>query len=234
METTERPPRFLVSEYKFEDMHLKVGDHLQIESASHTDKRHYTTLVGFVPAQSVLMRTPFEEGLPAPYVDGEAVTVRIFTGVGIFAFDSAVQRVCVSPFHYLHLNFPTTVRGTQIRTTERVKVYMPTQVVRADKAPVAGVITDVGIGGAALECSEHMSAGEHVTVHLRFSLEQMHLTADFDTHALLHRQHASPAENQAATVYRCGVEFEDLTLGQTVLLQNFVYHQLLENHQVVI
>lgn len=234
MDTPQREPRFLVTQYQFDDMHLRVGDRFQLESRAHPSQRHYGTLVGFSPGQSVLVRTPFADGLPVPYTDGQALTARAFTGVGIFAFDTAVQRICVSPFHYMHLDFPAEVRGTQIRATERVKVTMPTEVEAAGGACTPGVIVDVGIGGAMLECSRRFYAGDRLNVYISFALEQMHLTAGFKAEALVHHLLESKEPDEARPLHRYGLEFQNLTLGQQVMLQNFVYHQLLQDHQLLI
>jgi len=233
MEAPQREPRFLVTEYQFDDMHLRVGDRFQLESHAHPVQRHYGTLVGYAPGQSVLVRTPFVNGLPVPYTEGQALTARAFTGVGLFAFDTAVQRVCVSPFHYLHLDFPSEVRGVQIRTTERVKVTMPTQVSTAGMQ-VPGVITDIGIGGAMLECDRQLRGGECLSVYVTFSLEQMQIKAGFEAEATVHRRLDSTQPDQATPLHCYGLEFENITLGQRVMLQNFVYHQLLQDHQLLI
>jgi len=233
MNTTSQPPRFLVTQYQFDDMHLRVGDRFQLESRAHPVQRHYGTLVGFSAGQSVLVKTPFVDGLPVPYADGQALTARAFTGMGVFAFDTAVQRVCVSPFHYLHLDFPATVRGVQIRATERVKVTMPTQVtVAGTQAP--GMISDIGIGGAMLECGRQLHAGDSLSVYVSFALEQMQLKAGFEAEARVHHPLESTQRDQALPLHCYGLEFENLTLGQRVMLQNFVYHQLLQDHQLLI
>lgn len=233
MEASQREPRFLVTQYQFDDMHLRVGDRFQLEAHAHPAQRHYGSLVGFSAGQSVLVKTPFVDGLPVPYTDGQALTARAFTGRGIFAFDSSVQRVCVSPFHYLHLDFPTEVRGVQIRGTERVKVTMPTQVSIAGMQ-VPGVITDIGIGGAMLECDRPLPDGKGLGVFVTFSLEQMQVKAGFEAEATVHRRFESTQPDQATPLHSYGLEFENLTLGQRVMLQNFVYHQLLQDHQLLI
>lgn len=226
--------RFLVTQFHFDDMRLHVGDRFQLETHGPGASRHYSTVIGYVPGQSVLIKTPFVGGVPAPYTDGQPLTARAFTGRGLFAFDTTVERVCISPFHYLHLAFPTEVRGAQIRNTERVRVYMPTEITFSGHAPVPGMITDLGINGAAVECNQSFPEQAPLTVHIRFSLEDIHLTAAFEAQAVVHKKTESPKTNQASPVFSYGVEFTDLTLGQTVLLQNFVYHQLLTHRHIVI
>lgn len=234
MEVSQREPRFLVSQYQFDDMHLRVGDRFQLESPARPAERQYGTLVGFSPGQSVLVKTPFVEGLPVPYTDGQQLTARAFTGKGVFAFDAMVQRVCVAPFHYMHLDFPSEVRGVQIRATERVKVTMPTRLQLPGGTEEPAMLSDIGIGGAMLETGHRLHAGNRLTVLLRFALEEMHLTASFSAEALVHREVEAPRPDQAAPLHCYGLEFKNLTVGQMVMLQNFVYHHLLADHQVLI
>jgi c-di-GMP-binding flagellar brake protein YcgR len=233
MNTTSSEPRFQVAPCHFDDLHLRIGDRLQLETPGQPPQRHYATLLGFAPAQSVLVRTPFVDGFPITYTDGQALTARAFTGMGVFAFETAVQRVCISPFHYLHLEFPTAVRGVQIRSTERVRVNMPTQIT-LDGAPEPGTIADIGIGGARLEINRSLRAGLRLRVQLAFPLEQMQIKAAFEADAVVHRQLESDQRDRPTPLCAYGLEFEDLTLGQRVMLQNFVYQRLLLDHQVLI
>lgn len=234
MDVSPREPRFLVTQYQFDDMHLRVGDRFQLESPARPAERHYGTLVGYSPGQSVLVKTPFVDGLPLPYADGQPLTARAFTGKGIFAFDTAVQRVCVSPFHYMHLAFPAAVRGTQIRATERVKITLPTRIQLPGGTEEPAMLTDIGIGGAMLECGRRLHAGNRLTVLLRFALEEMNLTAGFTAEALVHREAEAPQPDQAVPLRCYGLEFRNLSVGQRVMLQNFVYHHLLAGHQLLI
>lgn len=233
MDTPQVKPRLLTTQYQFEDIHPRIGERFQLEAHELPLERHYGSLVGYAPGQSVLVKTPFVAGLPVPYRDGQELTVRAFTGLGIFAFDSAVQRICVSPFHYLHLVYPVEVRGTQIRATERVKVNMPTQVSREGGA-TPGVIRDIGIGGAMLECALMLNVGDVLQVQITFTLEQMQVKAGFEALATVQRALPASIEAQPGMVHGYGLEFSNLTLGQRVMLQNFVYHCLLEDQQFVI
>jgi hypothetical protein len=233
MDNPERDPYILVTQFNFDDMHLRVGDRFQLESLADPGQFHYGALLGFLEEQSVLVKTPFVDGLPMPYTDGQALAARAFTGMGIFSFDTAVQRVCVAPFHYLHLDFPATVRGAQIRAAERVKVTMPSQVT-IDGVQLPGIITDVGIGGALLECSRQFQLGDPLCVYVFFGLEQMHLKAGFEAQARVSHLLESAQSEAGIPLHRYGIEFENVTLGQRVMLQNFVYHQLLQDHRLLI
>ena len=233
MDYLQEAPRLLTTRYQFEDIHARIGERFQLEAHELPLERHYGVLVGYAPWQSLLVKTPYVAGLPVPYRDGQALTVRAFTGLGVFAFDSAVQRVCVSPFHYLHLGYPIEVRGTQIRASERVKVNMPTQVSReGDLTP--GVISDIGIGGAMLECGLVLNIGDVLQVQVTFALEQMQVKAGFEVLATVHRALPAATDAQPGMMHCYGLEFSNLSIGQRIMLQNFVYHCLLEDQHSLV
>ena len=222
---------FVVKPCAFADMHLAVGDRILLESRGPVPGRHYTTLVGYAPGESVLVRTPVEGGLPVPYADGQSLSLRAFTGIGVFAFDTAIQRICTSPFHYLHLTFPASVRGARIRHTERVRVALPTEI-QVGERRLPALITDLGVGGAMLECAAKLTVGTPLTVHLAFSLEALQIQAAFDARGRIKRIVERRHPEQAVPLADYGVAFERLTLGQRVMLQNFVYHHLLHDNRL--
>ena len=230
MDHAQATPRFLLTQYHFEDMHPRIGEHFQLEAHELPLQRHYGALLGYAVGQSVLVKTPFVAGLPMSYRDDQELTVRAFTGMGIFAFDSSVQRVCISPFHYLHLAYPDEVRGTQIRAAERVKVCMPTQVHRGD-AVLPGLIRDIGVGGAMLECALDLQVGDTLRVYVSIALGQMQVKAGFEAQATVHRLLPGAREVLAPARQSYGLEFSELSLGQRILLQNYVYRGLLEDQQ---
>lgn len=234
MDMAEQAERFLIEHYRFEDMHAQVGDRVQLGIPPASGERHYGILLGYLAGQSVLIKTPLVHGMPLPVADDARVTVRAFTGRGVFAFDSAVQRICVSPFHYLHLEFPAAVRGAQIRASERVRAHMPTEVTVQDGRSFPGLILDLGIGGALLECGERWPVGTPLQVFLRFELEPTNVSAGFKVATRIHSAAVAGERAAAAPLFRYGIAFESLTLGQTVMLQNFVYHRLLEDRQIAL
>ena len=84
MDNPQRDPYILVTQFNFDDMHLPVGDRFQLESLADLGQFHYGALLGFSEGQSVLVNTPFVDGPPMPYTDGQALTARAFAGWGFF------------------------------------------------------------------------------------------------------------------------------------------------------
>ena len=108
---------------------------------------------------------------------------------------------------------------------------MPTQVT-TDGAQVPGIITD--IGGAQLECERPFQAGDHLSVQVFFDLEQVHLKSSFEAEARVSHPLESAQPDPGSVLQRYGLEFAEITLGLRIMLQNFVYHQLLQDHRQLI
>src|SRR4029079_10643969 len=99
---------------------------LQLELVTGNARSHYyTTLIGYVPGHSVLIRTPLVQNLPVPVPEGAVVLVRHFSGRHAFTLESRVERVCRSPYPYIHLAYPAQVQQTLIRGALRVSVALP-------------------------------------------------------------------------------------------------------------
>src|SRR5258706_8180261 len=60
-----------ISTCSFEAMQLHVGERLQLDLTADIARNHYyTTLIGFVPEHTVLVRTPLVQNLPIPMPAG--------------------------------------------------------------------------------------------------------------------------------------------------------------------
>ena len=80
---------------EFEDMNLQVGVRLQImPSKAANPSVHYTSLIGFVSGEYLLLKIP-QEG--AVLHEGDSVIIRVFSGVSVYTFSSQVESVLKSP-----------------------------------------------------------------------------------------------------------------------------------------
>jgi len=215
-------------------MRLQVGERVQIELLPpHDHERHFTTLIGYLKGQSLLVKTPIVHGLPLPVPDGAMFEVRAFSGSTVFTFRCEVVRVCVSPFAYLHLSFPSLIRGAVIRKSERVRVNIPAKVASmkegAQEEWLPASIANVGTGGALIE-SRHELGGpnEAIRVAFSFNIEPDDYEASVSVQAVIQKvtRAAEPDAAGRGFIYY-GVQFRDLQPGQAVVLQNLVDQRLI-------
>lgn len=229
--------RFPLTDFSFDDMRLQVGERVQIELLpAHHHQHHFTTLIGYLKGESLLVKTPIFNGLPLPVPDGAMVEVRAFSGSTVFTFQCEVVRVCVSPFAYLHLSFPTLIRGAVIRKGERVRVDIPAKVAAATEGPQAGWrparIVNVGTGGALIE-SRHELGGPNEVIRAAFSfnIEPDNYEASVSVQAVIQKvTRATEPDAAGRGVIYYGVQFRDMQPGQTIVLQNLVDQRLIDNH----
>jgi c-di-GMP-binding flagellar brake protein YcgR len=215
----------------FSEMKLQLGERLELELLDSRDRsRHFTTLVGVIPNESLLVRTPVAKGITLPMGDNERVLIRLFSGTRAFAFETSVLRVCISPSHYLHLAIPLAIQCADIRSAIRIAAGFPATVRKAvDLAagqPIGVTITNISIGGAHIAGEKDLGpVGSGLHMRFGFHLRPNNYEAHVETVATI--QSVTPGDKG----YEYGLRFEDLGSAQTILLQNFVYQLIVEEHK---
>jgi c-di-GMP-binding flagellar brake protein YcgR len=216
---------------EFEDMNLQLGERLELELLSSSGHpRYVTTLIGCIPRESLLVRTPVVNAVAVPIREDERILVRLFSGTKVFSFETPVMRVCVSPSHYLHLAFPRQIQCADIRSAIRMTTGLPGIVRKATDVtgehPVRVTITNISIGGAHVAVRENLgNVGAELQLRFGFRLHPNDYEVHVETTATI--QSVTPAGKG----YEYGLHFENLGSAQTILLQNFVYQLLVEEHK---
>lgn len=228
-----------LSRCSFDAMKLQTGERLELEftgQAGH--KPYFSRLIGYLHGQGLIVQTPLLNGLPVPLRDEEQILVRVFSGTRAFAFTSTVVRICVSPFHYLHLSFPTVVQGAEIRKTLRVKVNLAALVTGGSNVklplPVEAVVADLSIAGALLDAPPGLGEkGDQLKIKFSFFAEPDNKPVDMEAETVIQSTLARKrAEGLAPPgLIQYGLAFQGLHWPEAVLLQNLVYQRLIDSHR---
>ena len=174
----------------FEDMHLHVGDKVQIEMIdAHDNVRHLTILIGYLKSVSLLVKTPIVNGLSLPMAMGDAIVVRVFSGMKAYAFNAKVERVCLSPFAYIHLSFPTNIRSMDVRNAMRLRVDMPATAMkvkdRESAVPIPVILSNLSISGALVDSDENLGdIGDFVALAFTLRVQPNDYEADLKVDAV--------------------------------------------------
>lgn len=211
----------------FADLKLQVGERIELQrSPAGLNPRLFTRVIGYAPGESLLIRTPVVNNLPADLREGDKVYVRAFSGTRAFGFASSVQRLCIAPFLYMHLTMPGEVQYVDIRHDQRlpVKLLAEARGAGGDWQPV--LMLDLAEGGSLVE-SMHAMGGVGAEVELRFSFPLAHLAQEV-TLTVAGKLHpaGTPQLDDGVQAYRYGVEFGELSGNDAVLLQNFLFNLL--------
>lgn len=218
-----------------DQLQLHIGDRLQLElNADGAHNQYFTLLIGYVPGHSVLVRTPLVQNLPVPVREGEAALVRTFSGRHASTFETTVLRASRSPFPYLHLSYPQTVKQALIRGALRVRVSLPGTAARPGDEPGAALISDLSVSGALLESEQPLGeAGEKVDLAFKFVVQPNNYEVKLAVSAEVQSVKSRQGEG-TASVFVTGVRFMRLHTTETLLLQSYIQQVLLQDRSRVV
>jgi c-di-GMP-binding flagellar brake protein YcgR len=229
-----------ISTCSFEAAQLHVGERLQLELLADSSRNHYyTTLIGFVPGHSVLIRTPLVQNLPIPVPEGAAVLVRAFSGRHAYTLETRIDRVCRSPYPYMHLAYPAQVQQTLIRGALRVRVALPGTVSNSneqvDEPPRAVVLSDLSVSGAQLETELSLGeTGKKFGLAFKFVVQPNNYEVKLITSAQIQSVRKVKKGQGADELFSHGVRFNKLHATEGLLLQSYIQQVLLSDRSRVV
>ena len=209
----------------FGEMGARIGERVEFQLVpTRLHPRLYTHCIGYEPGESLLIRTPLQNNLPVSLHEGQEVVIRAFTGTLAYAFTTRVQRICIMPFLYLHLDIPKEVQCVEVRRSQRRPVRLLGEAKAFEEEghwqPV--MLLDLGLGGALVESGHSLGeAGDELELRFTLPVELLEQDVELSTASALlqvqpHRREDSPQ------TYRHRLKFQDLGKGELVLLQNFL------------
>lgn len=221
---------------EFDDMNLQVGVRLQIMSkqASSPAAVQYTSLIGFVADDCLLLQIPQQDGQAVDMAAGTEVALRVFSGVSVFTFDAKIEAVVRSPREFLVLSFPANIQKVGLRKAVRVKANIPVRVVNPTNGEVLkeATLSDISLSGALVSTSNPLgSTGD--TVHIEFSIlvqsqkQDVQIRTSASIRSVQQAVGTAPDGGSFYTVYTYGINFLDIDAAHQAILQNYVYETLL-------
>lgn len=222
--------------YTFEAMRMKVGDRLQIQlPARFSVDRVIVRLIGYINNLSLLVTTPREgSGLRMQVEENDELVVRVFTCQNAFGFSSTVAKVIKMPFEYLHLSFPSEVKGMVIRKAPRVKTKIICSVVaeQSGEESATGILVNLSANGALLT-SRRALAVKNGMIKLAFRVKLHGTEALLNINAVVRAQFADETPTNPNPAHH-GLEFVDLQPKDHLVLQAMIYQQMIEQPHTLI
>jgi c-di-GMP-binding flagellar brake protein YcgR len=237
MGTSAPPAEARTQAYEFEQMNLQVGGRIQfITHRTLKPIQHFSTIIGWVKDEYMIVKVPFEHGAPVAVNEGDKLTIRVFSGVNVCSFSAIVQRVFGRPLFYAHLSFPDQIQGTSLRTAMRVKVDIPAQLQCATMGKVDVSLVNLSVSGALIESERPLATGSS-KVALSFPLlappDQRQVMVN--TWAQVRNTNViKPATHDKPQAYTYGVQFSNLDSAHYTLLQNLTYEALIADRQKIV
>jgi c-di-GMP-binding flagellar brake protein YcgR len=236
MSSNPPPSEAKTQEYEFEQMNLQVGGRIQfITHRTIKPIQHFSTIVGWIKDEYMIVKVPFENNAPIALNEGDKLTIRVFSGVNVCSFSCMVQRVFPRPLFYAHLSFPVSIQGTSLRTAMRVKVDIPAQVTTTTGA-TSVFLVNLSVSGALIESPKQLPEYE-AQVGLSFYLiaqpgnRQVRVNANATIRNI---NVVKPATADKQEVFTYGVQFIDLDPVHYTMLQNLTYEALIADRQKIV
>jgi c-di-GMP-binding flagellar brake protein YcgR len=208
---------------RFEELRLPLLAPLTLQKLDPDDDTRYAArLHGVFRDTSIVVNIPAPGGGLAMFRQGQPLLVRAFSGTNAFAFTANVLTIRYAPAAYLHLEYPKSVDGTAIRSTQRVTVRLiasatPIADDGSDGASLPAQVADLSSGGARLVVRQSLGdAGGSVI--LAFRLRTQVGEATLKLRGAIRR--TEPDENGGGVSH--GVQFVDLEPLDVLALEGYI------------
>jgi len=221
----------------FETMHLQVGTRLQLITHRRIKPvQYFSSLVGYVKDEYIILKIPMESGAPIALAEGERLTIRVFSGIKVCSFACTVERVFGRPLSYVHVSFPASVQGTSLRTAMRVKVDLPATLSGSGShgKPLACTILNLSVSGALVVSPNRLPADEEqITLQFALKAPPDDQEVQIGARSAIRNVNVTKAADDT-DLFTYGMQFTGLDPVHYTLLQNMTYEALLENRQKIV
>lgn len=231
--TPEQQPSLRSVKFDFEAMNLQPGTKIQfLTHRGHKPTHFVSTFIGLEQDEYLLIKMPREQGVPVTFHDGEKISIRVFSGTAICAFDATVMKSLGAPLYCLCIGYPARIQIKKLRSEMRVKMGIPVSI-RIDGATdaIQAELGNISATGGLIRADT--SVGEvDAVVTLSFQLPSKEgPPATIETSAKVRNvlEHDGAPENGLR--FSIGTEFIDLGTTQQLMVRNHVYEALLDSRQ---
>lgn len=217
-------------EKPFAQLRLQPGTVLHLDFLGEASGRPRVALrlVGYLDGGSVLVSAVNAQGAVVPFREGELVQAKVVAGNDLGAFTALVQKVCFSPYPYIHLGYPDAVQMKLLRRHARVETRLIVAATREEHeaaGPVPGLGVNLSASGMRLEAAAGLlERGTRVKLGLRLPA-----AGEERTLAIPAVVRSVATQGVAAGKAHYGLEFDELPPVDRLILEHYVFHELLES-----
>lgn len=212
---------------ELEEIHMQIGDLLQLQGTGEDAQRYTVRLLGFAKGRSVMVSAVMVDGAYSIVKQDAAFVVRFFSGKNVYGFQAHVLKMANTPFPYMHLSYPKKVRGMRVRSTQRASIRVIAAVTDARGEAQAATLVDISKGGALLAARAPIGrVGDEIRCKFRLQFDDIDQFVHLTGIVRSVQPTADPESPALATSH--GIEFTEIPEGDRLALTAFVYHKLIE------
>lgn len=207
---------------------LGIGDVVQLQDMSATKQRHFVKLIGYLNKKSFLVSHPLNNEQLLFVKKGDFFLVRGFSSTKTYEFNSEVLNVCLAPYPYLHLSFPSQISTVSMRSAMRIKIKLVCSIkLKGGASTIAATIGDMSVGGARIQAKvEFGQVGDAIDVSFRLPVDGVDQLLAVPAIIRNIGNEAESADGEHTVLY--GVEFQLPEGNERNILQYFIYKNMVE------
>ena len=199
---------------KFADMKFQVGQRVQLILEGPSAHKQYTSVIGWVENEFLMLRVPQEDGWVVHMREGMNVEVRLFSGLSIFTFKSRINTLLLNPRNYMLMSFPEEILESPMRAHLRVRTNLPVEILQSTAGHNLGDfhLHDISGGGASVVGPHKLGEVDSpIQLKLRFDLqstnksEEVSIAGTIQSVELVHRAN----QNHSQPEYQHGIRFHE-------------------------
>jgi len=211
----------------------QVWDRVQLRLLDQSMKSYYSArLIGYIKNLSILVTRPVAAANQFIPSEGKEVEVRMVTGSHIYAFRAAIQRFCISPVPYMHLDYPVEVRVHKLRKSPWVRVNLGVTVTDAEGAREAARLVNISFDGGSIHAQPSLGKpGDTLKLSMHVVMDELKSTLNLDA-TILHAHLPDALQSMESNLLEYGVHFDNITAADALWLKALVYRHIAEGDRL--
>ncbi len=199
---------------KFADMKFQVGQRVQLIQDGAGAHKHYTSVIGWVENEFLMLRVPQDDGWITHLREGINVEVRLFSGLSIFTFKSRINTLLLNPRNYMLLSFPEDILESPMRAHLRVRTSLPVEILESASGHNLGEfhLHDISGGGTSVvgpfklgEVASRLKLGLRLDLQSTGKSEHAEMMGTIQNVEHVHRANQADAKPE----YQHGIRFDE-------------------------
>jgi len=191
-----------------------------------TQAQYLAHIIGYIKGRSILVTTPILAGERVNLSDGERLEVSMLIGGNIYVFKTVILRVCISPSHYLHLEYPAQISRQKVRHSPWARTHHPGTVTNAQGRHEIAEIVNLSPEGAQVRVFHSIGqAGDPLHLILNVNVDGLKATLALDA-IVQHVRQAEESQVQMPGMLEYGLAFHDVAAQDEIWLRCLVYQRI--------
>jgi len=217
---------------QIDDLGLQIGSPLQIQMLDDESKRYTVHLIGYLPAQSLILSASTTSGndLAMALKEDQPLIVRFKTPKAAGAFRTQIIDKRLRPYPHFHLAVPKEVESVAVQQNQLVALKQPITFLNDDEGshPKSVTLTAISVEEGVITAQERLAdEGQSATVTMSFNF------AGVDNVMVLDGQITKVKTTPEEPEHILTMRFEDLDESDRILLHAYSYKQILVNMKVI-